>query len=402
MKRFRWILVVLVCAGIFGIVGCGGDNHGGELAESGWVYLLQLGESDDLAGSIENASAVFNQQLADDPDNPDPALGDAICDLLGVLIEIEGEFRGAVPASLQTARAKGGPEPMRLVDYGDIFRLHDRFSSGSRAISGGISTFVNPEVIAMLYLLTAGLEGADAEALRQAIHDTYVPQLLEIVDRIVEIGEANPGVIAVAEYEDTRYDIDQGDVLLLGGIVREVIALIGMWSCYSWDRGEWIAPEEFIDLDANDDNKITPAEFLPDEPYLTLVEDNFADLGDSIKGGVTEMIAGLQSTLDEEDEQTYDIIPNDDPDVQELLQAFIEILGSVNNAMEGPVDITINEVTTKINIKAWLDDAPDFRAIAPTFTIEGDEIDIYYDDLPDKTLDGLFPDGMPEEWWDTI
>jgi hypothetical protein len=376
------------------LAGCGGNRSSDDHSEDGWAYLLQYGSSDDPAGLIASASDAFNEELAGDPNSPDPALGDALCDLINVLMQIDEDL-GGIPIGPVSVKSGTSTRTIRLAEYGDIFKLRERLSPRSRSTVG---SYISPELIAALYLLVANLD--DAESIRQSIRTNYAPALMEIADRIEQIGDANPGVIAVAQYDETRIDIDNGDVLILAGIIRSVVAVLDMCTCYSWDKGDWTAPDNFIDLDANDDNKITPAEYLPDEPYLTLVDaETFTSLGDQIRDGIDNVIDGIQSTLDEEDDQTYDLIPGDDPDVRATLEDLLEVMNAVRSALDGPADITIDGITGTINISNWLSDPPNLRDIAPVFTIEVDVLDIYYDDLPDNTLDNLFPDGMPEDWW---
>ena len=404
MSNMRLLCAAVVCCIVLFFAGCGGGGSSA-VDDNGWEYLMRMSEGEgEVDQMIASADAAFAAGQAQNPSDPDPQLGGAVVDLIELLMQIEQQITPpTAPSELS----------LRLVAVGDIFTIDELFENDGQKVR---DIAVNLAVrIAALTQTPASrdINGVDPEAVRVALHNSYLPSLYGIADVISQIGYANSGVIAIAQYEEAgvRVDIDQGDVLMFAGVVRALTAAINAATCYSWDVGEWTGEDDLDDLDLDGDGILLPGDFLPPLPCLNLVDSpTFSGLSTQFDQAFTELADGIQSTLDETGDQTYDIFEVYDElgfvsVARQDLEDAKATIEDMQDALTTPTSITHDGVTTTLNVSAWFASPPAVRSLIGQLNYDPDDGDfddweMWYSNLPDNTFGGLFPDGLPQVWWE--
>jgi hypothetical protein len=198
-----------------------------------------------------------------------------------------------------------------------------------------------------------------------------------------------------------------------------------------------------ISLDKNSDGKLTPDEYLPPSPYLTLRD---AKLLTTAQQAITAVVdrenKGIEGVLARPATGSF-LIPNVAAVQKSLTQIRDKVLPLIQQAATGPFTIEVprwniyplvpewsnatkavmsnrgdmvfaspgesgdgsssgggtgymlQPLTLKVNLAAWFANPPaDLKVFAPTFTLNADGWpDLSKTLYPDKTFGGLFPDG---------
>jgi len=195
--------------------------------------------------------------------------------------------------------------------------------------------------------------------------------------------------------------IDFGDVLLLDAAVRLLKSTLLPLTAYN------VNPGTFYDNppgDGNHNGKLEPAEYVAPSPFLTLIDSGaMTNARDTFKSALDKMIAGLDATLNET-EDDHDLIAWHTQgsgvtrqDLQEARAGINDLKTNGNLKVESPSG---QEETIKVNLDA--SPVADLRTVLPTMVYDSTKQDYVPESWPDKTYGGLFPEGLPD-WvfaWD--
>ncbi len=185
----------------------------------------------------------------------------------------------------------------------------------------------------------------------------------------------------------------------------------------------------YANLDANKDGKLSPAEYLPPAPFLTLrdagllktAQQALIAIADKAKKGIDGALARTAAT--------GFLIANDAATRQTLTQTRDTVLPLIRQAANGPVTLetpqydvlpltgaphyggfdnaptpvptvppVIPTYKVTINLAVWFASPPrDLRQFAPTLTLNANGwLQTDKTSYPDPTFGGLFPDGLPD------
>jgi len=211
-----------------------------------------------------------------------------------------------------------------------------------------------------------------------------------------------------------------------------------------------IAPDPttiFIALDKNKDNLLTPGEYLPASPYLTLRDASLlATAKQAIQAASDKETLGITGVLARPADAVF-LVPNTDQVKAALTEVRDHVLPLLKAAISGPVEIELPHYTplnsavqsadpppvppgtnsggvfsiqpppapgsggppappiftpekVTIDIAAWFAAAPpDLKAFAPTYTLGSNGLpDLTKTTYPDPTFGGLYPKGLPSDF----
>lgn len=201
----------------------------------------------------------------------------------------------------------------------------------------------------------------------------------------------------------------------------------------------------FRALDKNQDGKLTPDEYLPASPFLTLTDASYFQTAQTAMGLIVDREnKGITGVLARPATGSF-LIPNSTDVAAALTDIRDNILPLIQQATTGPITLTVPRYevipmavvhsgtavqpvisntlyspgtvatsgpttaqntlptvlteTVTINVAAWFAHAPaDLKAFAPTYTLDSIGYPNYkLTTYPDLTFGGLFPSGLPED-----
>ena len=241
--------------------------------------------------------------------------------------------------------------------------------------------------------------------------------MLERVGGYLQIVETYGGSSFSFPMGTTSWDgytlVDIGDVNLFHGALLATRWALAIPASYNLNMGSYNVDVSPYDRDINHNGLLTPSEYVPASPCLTLTSSaTMTGAKLDMTTACDKIIAGINATLAETSDN-YDLIkwhtPNEGPTQAELLE-IKSYVTQLKTSMNSAVTITIDEedepVSFRIFAGAWNTNPPaDLKAMFPTQELvrwrnnwEG-EYDYGMIDaengFPDDTFGGIFPDGMP-------
>jgi hypothetical protein len=265
---------------------------------------------------------------------------------------------------------------------------------------------------------TEPFDSAKYQKAVNTIKNTLLPAFTAVDQHLAELDQPNLAVTLQPPQGTigTAVIIDQGDIQLLRAIDLLVVGILNHTIAYNFDFGDFTYFPDLYKYDltengGNNDGKIVPSEYFPPAPFGTLAT-----------GGATNMTAALaayQTSLAKlESGATFHLQPGKlqatgellngmDPNV---LSAVRDVARYLQSPFAGPYTVSpwitgLNQDLTMNLPAAFNNPVQDLRSIAPIMDIVTiqDGLDTRYDVVEDlttienKTLNGLFPNGLPSE-----
>jgi len=226
--------------------------------------------------------------------------------------------------------------------------------------------------------------------------DTHLQALCrEDLDLVLmnPIDPGNPDAVLVLDY---------GDINALRASFQMVIGLLHSSLAYNLDPGS-AGYRDLAACDANHDGRVTPSEYLPTPTYGTLTssgrtslantKQSFLSALESLRlGAVYHLEPGVLS-------RDYELLKGADP---KDIAAVRDLATYLKRPFSGPFTMspwmTGLGQDTLVNLSATFDDPiTDIRAVAPTFVATDGGYKADLSTGTDRTIGGLFPNGLPNE-----
>lgn len=480
----------LFCGIVLFVAGCGGGGKSASDSLASGRSALDRVVSGEDAPSPDRLDALirlFRQAVQEKPDSPLAHFFMAICLTARVGWDVDGFLAGgSVPGNPGDASAGGPPAPP---GRGEAARAPS--APGRPAVVGdrpptppdypGSPPAIPPhytlarfwqldEAIANPFLLLHQL--APLADLRLGMVPFYgypadepsrrmvmLERLKEALEHLAKV-EAHPEFEAELRLAGGAKSVKVGlpEVQLFGAYVHSLMARVSLSLAYHRDPGDFFPPlppvvsvtngdpdvgggidSPFKNLDKDRDGRLTPSEYLPPDPFLTLRDKTYLVLAQSsLRATVEAAEKGIAGVLKRESSTDF-LLPNRPPVSDALTAMRDKALPLLRQAAEGPFEVDVPiyhpmpleivngaftrpyagassvfapwpggdiyppeppgqaDVRVKINLAAWFERPPaDLKALAPTLVLDAEGWpDPNKTVYPDPTFAGLFPDGLP-------
>jgi len=318
--------------------------------------------------------------------------------------------------------ATAGDEGATYLGY-NIFEELDLQSATSMAFSDDL----NPKNLIADAMTTANLRGTprirggtspvrpmsdagppsvgDLEDWREAIRTHLLPAIENVEQRMAAIADNAVPTTLLLSYTDgetvTAYAADfhciaAGLQFMRCGLLM-VSAINPDYGSYNWDL-------ELADRDANSDGILTVAEYAPPAPFGDIDGASWTQAGACLRDGVSRLQQAIQQRqVADPNELVMRALEGADPAEWNtyLTDAGGVLGGQVNVTVEyanWQDDQWVDQDTAQVpfNLRELWDNPPgSFRDLAPQLTEDPQDsgaFTVEWDDIPDKTLSGVFPD----------
>lgn len=505
MKRIRLLLPGLFVLALWGCGGGSDSKSAGNALTNGRAELNRLaaGEEPADAKTLEEILNLFQEAIREEPTSTEAYFGAAVCMTGLVTAEAYGPDTPLPPAPPEDpnrprlsdpALANDGPIPPAPPGYGDkvrpapSHRLLGLIWNLDRGLSNPfvLLTMLGPVTDLRMGLIPYyGYYGDDPERRLKML------ERLNTVVQHLEKVEADPNfttTLRVRNRDGETVTIGLPEVYLFDAYVNSLRVELALSLAYIRDPGEWVNSHlsggggsagtgtiqpggtGYLDssgprdgggmpiwsprfLDRNGDGTLTPDEYLPPSPFLTLRDPNLLKTAQQAMLAVAEKAAkGIEGVLQRPEDGKF-LITNDPDTRQALTQIRDAVLPVIRQAATGPVtfEVPIYEpmplaaamekhwpgssaarrptrkvfeyrpvedgdqppdapdhpfpqpkmVKVTLNLAAWFANPPsDLKAFAPTFPLSEDGWPLLdRARFPDPTFGGLFPEGLPARLW---
>jgi len=394
MKRAVWLGVVVLAGLAMFLSGCGGGGGGPaltptqaeQLVSSGFATMngVTSGASADPAGDASKALNDFNTALPVLPNDPEANVGWAIARAAKLWFDT-----GAVLPGLTRDRSAALIMDPRKI----LGNLGGSYVSASQSLG---RVLVPP----LPRLLGRQAGGPTPEQVRLYLVMNVAPVLVQIIQHL-DLALAAPSIdVTITVSVDglaKQYKVDKGDVYLVKGCVSATLAVVYDAVPYSLEYGAWNWQQVPVDKDG--DGNLSPAEYLPPSPFLTLVIPTaFASAKAAMLAGADAVIAGADTNLHpggETDLVDWTIDPQVNSDLSTARTAAQDVKSALATAR---YPVTIDSTTVNINLSAWATaPPPDLKALFPMVNVDPAMQQITIVSWPDLTFAGLLPDSLPTQ-----
>ncbi|MCX6346038.1 MAG: hypothetical protein NT018_13360 [Armatimonadetes bacterium] len=328
------------------------------------------------------------------------AITDAAVTAQGLIDKYQAQFADTSSASASLKYAVGAMQIMNLQNMAD---------PGKEPLGGLVTAYKDSAVN-----LFSGPSAAQLIAMQADIRDVVRP-MLSRVGGYLDIVETSGGSSFTFPIGPSTWDgytiVDRGDVYLFHGGLLAARWALAMPSSYSANSGTFNFDTSPMVLDVNHNGFLTPSEWMPPSPFLTLTSSaTMTGAKIDMTTAADKIIAGINATLAETSDN-HDLIPwhtpGEGPTLAELnqIKSFANSLKLSMNAAtviswtddDGPQSL-------RVYLGAWNTNPPaDLKTLIPTQEIVRWRNEWGYDygtmdaenGYPDITFGGMFPDGAP-------
>jgi hypothetical protein len=462
---------------LLAMVGCGGgSSQGGDPLVLGRAAIQSLasGESTTSRSRLNDALGLFDRVIAANPDSSEARFWKAVC-LVGIVgMDVSG-VSSSSPAEAVSGRPgwdePGGGEGWTAPDPGD-----GDIPAAPPDHDGPVPPVEPPHRLGLLWnlreavanpftLLTVLAPVADVRmglpAMYGFVGDDFGDQQaamarLDEADRLLALVESDAGFAAsLPAWHDRQAELKIGlpEVHLFHALVHTLRAQLALSMAYVRSAGPQVdAPftdvrpalypdwNPFKRLDRNGDGVLSPDEYLPPNPYLTLRDGGYLTVArDAMLASAAHAEEGCSGVLARTDSDGW-LINNVSPMREALTEMRDHAVPLLRQAADGPVEVLVphyepppmdgssvppapcareGRITFdldpgdcvgwgpprivmrkfRINLAAWFAlPPPDLKAFAPFVGLNADGWpDPAQVRLPDPTFGGLFPDGVNPE-----
>ena len=476
----RWVWIPVV--GVLALAGCGGGvKQVGDPLKQGRSAMYAMADEETTASQSNLGAALrlFEQALRAQPDSSESRFWAAVC-LVGLAgMDVSGVSASTAahnePGSGPGWSESGGGEGWIAPDPGD-----GTVPAAPHDHDGPVPPVEPPHRIGMIWNLryavanpftllailapaadirmglpgVLGFRGDDPEA-----HLATLARLDRADQLLTEVEADSAFSIALPDpdRDGATLRVELPEVHLFHAYLHTLRAEVALALAYVRDSGPRIpmafaeddldGPDvwnPFRSLDKNGDGLLTPDEYLPGDPFLTLRDaDYLRTARDAMLSAADHGEKGCAGVLARTDPSGYLI--NNVPPYREALQEMLESsIPLLRQAALGPVEVlvpryeyladaargnagrsepctrqgrttfdldpdpddcigwgppTIIMRTVRINLAAWFQTPPaDLKVFAPTIGLTSSGWpDFDRIKLPDPTFGGLFPDGIPSD-----
>ncbi len=232
------------------------------------------------------------------------------------------------------------------------------------------------------------------------LSSTIVPELIAIAGEFAT-ASTDEGLSLQISDDTTRNSLRRADVILLEAQIRVVAGFLAQLCSHNLDAGSFYANQQGLrSLDANHDAQVPPSEYFAPSPFGTLRTDGAANLTtalDQLRRAAARAETGIQAKMAEASDPS-EIAPVDTMVRADLQNALSVVTGQVIPALNGVYSARIGGMNVNVNISAYFQNPiSDLRSVAPTMRLNmtGEPLPTVPTDFPNATLNGVFPNGIP-------
>ncbi len=256
------------------------------------------------------------------------------------------------------------------------------------------------------------------EEVQRVIKDHLLPVIEAALARLDPLCNAPADTVLITYvYHGDTYHLYPADCNLVAAGLCMARAVLLQLVSYSLDAAAYDWELELFERDANSDGILTVAEYTPADPFLTLL--SAADMqqaGAALAEALDRVVTAMENCVTSDPQELAMILlgPTLPADVRDMAQSAAEMLA-------GPVTVDAQHAHYDFDAGTWYDvgtatflmqlgrlwsnPAADLKALLPSLTMTYDGAQWHYrftyDDLPDPTMNGLFPDAafMYNDLW---
>jgi hypothetical protein len=403
---------------------------------------------------LENASSQFEQALKEEPTHQRARFANAVCMAGAIAMRAEGVGEAPPPPPFTPPGAAGGVSGVELPPlppnsnaprvsvvpyrhFGLFWNLQ---------ISAGNPVLLMRILSSVTHFQSGLLPFYGYQQDRAARRQQWLEQLQRISDELTLI-EADPN------FSDTipnplpgpeRLKVGLPEIYLFHAYVHALRTELALSLAYVRE----IDPKERdfrrpAERDKNSDGKLTPDEYLPADPFLTLRDARLLTTArDALRAVVEKANKGIAGVLARPANDTSFLLPNTPELNRALTTARDTTLPLLSQATSGPVTVVIPapspmpllgvpgntlprrmpvgnrlfdlvtifferppdppaDMSITFHLAAWFQSPPaDLKRLAPTYTLlPNGWPDLSRTTFPDATFAGLFPNGLPRAFW---
>lgn len=390
------------------LVSCGGSGGGG---------------NGDVSATIDKATTALNEAISYSQQNQDPSssLSKSVQLFESAYNSNSSDPRGALGYAIAEAGVIGyaGAQEFGGTESEAAYRRLIVWKGATTLGVGKAQTTVKslvPMFQSYSPLATTSITYAQVKSF---IVDQVEPNLKTIISRLtdsrIKALDSNPLVLTYTDGGSTAsYKVGTAEAYAIRAAAQGVLALADGALAYNLEPGSFNFSAYFEEtfrtrLQAN--GTITASELVPSE-FLSLNSDGnsrLTDLKTRANAILTDTRAGVQ-TIQSRTTTGFILDSSNlgDTDLSEVLSGLDTASGYINGT--GPIQITLpsgDTVTVTLNLPALTDgDAPtSWVAYVPSISSTYDATYQLYSiatvpgSVTDKTIGGLFPNGLPDDYF---
>jgi hypothetical protein len=384
----RILKVLVACAALSIVAGCGSDDKATNPADPGAAEQLSLqGDQALMNGDYAGANAYYKNALTKDPTHEHANLGAAVTEL--ALLESDPEITPYVdpllPAPQRGTTLLRGPAPTRAM-----------------ALVGGrrYGPMLMGRVLGRL-VLQGTSDPLVLSEVQDVIRRRVLPRLIYAEARLDRL-ELRPDFAMFLTPEMTgapdTIEVDLGEIHMLDAFVNVIEGWLGIAVAYNFDFPE---PSELVPLDSLLDT--------PSNAFGKLNSGGGALLSSArldFLAAHSELHAAASYILAETDDQADDAIPKaaiDTPDFDAVLAEF----DNAYESLTGPIDVVVQDYlgadkTIQVQLgNFFTNPISDWKAKLPTHSFDPVTGDPVVNDpitFPDPKFNNIFPNLTNTIW----
>lgn len=358
--------------------------------------------------SITTTAGQFDQARQADPTNKDAQLGFAVSEAVLASVQVAGLGGGTIIPAARSANSALLSPTARTAQLSQalvLWRLPQFLSNGGAAAWPRAAEFLPTSALtAQMSPRSSSVTPVQVQTALTALDANLVQ-----VEAALKVVESDPNyTYTLADPSKTgdataTVKIGGAEIQLLSAVVSTVRSVANAGLAYNADPGAFSFKAQ-VPTGILSGALVSPAQYLPAGPFLTLASDGAARMGNVHSELNSTALSGIAAIDSVRTRSNAGFLLNPgtlvSSDQLSQLQAQIAVYQTyLTGSQTVPLTLNGTTINTRVNLSAFLDHPPaDLRVLLPTLPTSTDSsglTSLTMNGFPDKTFGGIFPDGLP-------
>lgn len=358
--------------------------------------------------SLTGVAAQFAQATQADPTNKDAQLGFAVSEAALASAQAANLTGGTVVPALRAANASASLSPAahttQISQALVLWRLPQFLSrAGGIQLPSAADFLPTGALQSRLQPRAASVTPAQVQTQLAALDASLVQ-----VESSLSVVESDPNYTYTladpSKPSDTTATVKIGsaEIQILSAVVGVVRSVTNAGLAYNADPGSFNFNAQ-VPASIFSGATVSPAQYLPPSPFLTLMPDGGARLATvklELNGTANSGVTAIEAVKTRNNAgyllNPGTLVTSGQLDAAETkIKAYQTFLSGTQST---PFTVHGNTISTRVNLSAFLDHPPtDLRAFLPILPVSSNSGDttLTFSNFPDATFGGIFPDGLP-------